>query len=148
MRLRFTAHNALQFPFFFFFSSYTGFWTDCLKFFSKSFIINFQGSVWPSSDSFLGHTKKFLCNKCSSSSCSQRVWHMTRLKHGNQHSQHPKSTRNSQNLGNKLVRRQKSRLIVKSLKKQKMFRLRNWLLLHVKKHKSCFWRHLSSENVI
>ena len=150
MRLRFRAHNALQFSFFFFFffSSLTGFWRDCLKLFSKSFIINFQGSVWPSSDSFLGHTKKPFCNKCSSSSYSRRVWHMTRLKRGNQHSRHPKSTRNSQKLGNKLVSREKSRLIVKSLKKQKMFRLRNWLLLHVKKYKSCFWRHLSSENVI
>ena len=49
LRLRFSAlaHNALQLPFFFFFffSFSAGFWTDCLEFFSKRFMINYQGSV-------------------------------------------------------------------------------------------------------
>ena len=85
-------HNALQLPFFFFFffSFSTGFWANCLELFSKRFIINYQGSVWPRSDSFLGHTKKSFRKKCSWSCYSQCVWHMARLKHGNQHSQHPK----------------------------------------------------------
>ena len=39
------AHNALQLPFFFFFSFSRGFWADCLEIFSKCFIINYQGSV-------------------------------------------------------------------------------------------------------
>ena len=82
---------ALQLPFFsFFLSLLTGFWTDCLKVFSKHFIINYQGRVWPRSDSFLGHTKKSLRKKCSSSCYSRRAWHMTWLKHGNQNSQNPK----------------------------------------------------------
>ena len=54
-RVRALALNALQLPFFFFFfffSLLTGFWTDCLKLFSKRFIINYQESVWPRSDSF------------------------------------------------------------------------------------------------
>ena len=76
--------------FLFFFSLLTGFWTDCLKVFSKYFIINYQGRVWPRSDSFLGHTKKSFRKKCPSSCYLRRVWHMARLKHGNQHSQHPK----------------------------------------------------------
>ena len=82
---------ALQLPFFsFFLSLLTRFCTDCLKVFSKHFIINYQGRMWPRSDSFLGHTKKSFRKNCSSSCYSRRVWHMARLKHGNQHSQHPK----------------------------------------------------------
>ena len=54
-------HNALRLPFFFFFFSFfsfsTGFWTDCLKRFSKHFIINYQGTVGPRSDSFLDTLK-------------------------------------------------------------------------------------------
>ena len=84
------AHNALQLPFFFFFSFTTGFWTDCLKCFSKRFIKNYQGSVWPRSDSFLGHMKRSFHKKYSWTCYSRRVSHMTRLKHGNQHSQHSK----------------------------------------------------------
>ena len=38
----------------------------------------------------LGHTQKSFRKKCSSSSYSRRVWRMTRFKHNNQHSQHPK----------------------------------------------------------
>ena len=84
--------NSLQLPFifFFFFSSSAGFWTEWLKLFNKRFIINYQGSVWLRSDSFLGHTKKSFHKKCSSGSYSRLVWHMTRIKYGNQHSQHPK----------------------------------------------------------
>ena len=54
-RVRALALNALQllfFFFFFFFFLLTGFWTDCLKLLSKRFIINYQESVWPRSDSF------------------------------------------------------------------------------------------------
>ena len=89
--------------FFFLFSFLTGFWTDCLKLFSKRFMINYQGSVWPRSDSFLGHTKKSFCKKCSSSCYSWRVWHTTRLKHGNQHSQHPKKHKKQPETRNKLA---------------------------------------------
>ena len=54
------ADNTLQLPFFFFFffSFSTGFLTDCLKLFSKCFIINYQESVWSRSDSFLAHNKR------------------------------------------------------------------------------------------
>ena len=56
-----------------------------------------------------------------------------------------KSTRNSQKLGNKLAsqpvdgKTEKSSSKVKILKKEKMFRLRSWLQLHVKKQSYC-WR--------
>ena len=84
------AHNALQFSFFFFFFFSAGFWTDCLKLFSKRFLVNYQGNVWSRSNSFLGHTKKSFRKKCSWSCYLRRLWYMTRLKHGNQHSQHQK----------------------------------------------------------
>ena len=45
----------------------------CLKLFSKRFIINYKGSVWPRSDSFLGHIKKSFRKKCRSSCYSRRV---------------------------------------------------------------------------
>ena len=44
----------------------------------------------PRSDSFLGHNKKSFRKKCYSGCFSKRVWHMTRIKYGSQHSQHPK----------------------------------------------------------
>ena len=53
------AHNALQLPFFFFFSFSTGFWMNCLKLFKKCCMINYQGSMWPRSNSLSGHTKSF-----------------------------------------------------------------------------------------
>ena len=104
----------------------------------------------------LGHTIKFFRKKCSWSCYSGCVWHMTRLKHGNQHAQHPKKhgkqpeTRKqvSQTVlanGWQKIQGSKQReieLISKSLKKEKMLRLRSWLLLHVKKYKSCCWRAL------
>ena len=89
--------------FFFIFSLSTGFWTDCLKLFSKRFMINYQGSVWPRSSSFLGHTKKSFREKCSSSCYWRRVRHMTRLKHGNQHLQHPKKHKKQPETRNKLA---------------------------------------------
>ena len=74
-------HNALRLPFFFFFFSFfsfsAGFWTDCFKLFSKRFIINYQGTVWPRSDSFLGHTKRSFRKKCSSSCYSRLLCHTT-----------------------------------------------------------------------
>ena len=90
------AHSALQLPLFFLFPFSTGLWTDCLKLFSKRFNINYQGSMWPRSDSFVGHTKKYFHKNCSWSCYLQGVWHMTRLKHGNQHSQHPKKHKKEQ----------------------------------------------------
>ena len=67
-----------------------------------------------------------------------------------------KNTRNSQKLGNKLVRsvcqwmlaedsivkKRKIELISKKVwreRKEKMFRLRSWLLLYVKQYKDCSW---------
>ena len=35
------------------------FWKDCRYLFSKRFIMSYQKSVWPRSDSFLGHIKIF-----------------------------------------------------------------------------------------
>ena len=78
---------AISFLFFFsFFPSRHFFWMDCQKLFSKRFIISYQESVWPRSDSFLGHTEKYFLKNCSLSCPSWRVWHMTQLMHGNQHS--------------------------------------------------------------
>ena len=148
------AYNALQLPFFFFFffSFSTGFWTDCLKLFSKRFMINYQGRVWPRSDSFLGHTKKFflksvpevvICDACG-------TWHGVNTVTSIHSIQ--KSTRNSKKLRNKLVsgwqkiqgsKQIEIELISKKVwrkRKGKIFRLRSWLLLHVKKYKSCCWR--------
>ena len=76
--------------FFSFFSSRHFLWTDWQKLFSECIIISYGESVWPRSDSFLGHTKKSFRKKCPSGCYLRRVWHMARLKHGNQHSQHPK----------------------------------------------------------
>ena len=89
--------------FFVFFYFSTWFWTDFLKLFSKRFIINYQGSVWPRSDSFLGHTKKSFRKKYSSSCYWRRVCHMRRLKHGNKHSQHPKKHKKQPEARNKLA---------------------------------------------
>ena len=88
--LSMTRMTKIGLVFFFFFSFSTRFSTDCLKLFNKRFMINYQGSVWRRSDSFLGHTKKSFYRKCSWSCYSRRVWHMARLKHRNQHSQHLK----------------------------------------------------------
>ena len=88
-----------------FFPSRPFFWTSCQKLFSQRFNISYQESVWSRSDSFLGHTKNYFRKNCSRSSYSRCVWHMTWFMQGNQHSQHPKSTRNNQKLGNKLASR-------------------------------------------
>ena len=45
------------------------------------------------SDSFSGHIKKYFCKHCSWSCYSGSLWHMTRVMHGKQHSQHPKKHR-------------------------------------------------------
>ena len=76
--------------FFLFFPSRHFFWTDFQKVLSEPFIINYQESVWPRSDSFLGDTKRFFRKIFSLSFYSWRLWHMTRLKRSNQHSWHPK----------------------------------------------------------
>ena len=64
-------------------------WT-AKKLFSQRFMISYQKSVWPRSDSFLGQTKMPFRKYCSTSCYWRRVWHMTHLMHGNQHSKHPK----------------------------------------------------------
>ena len=87
LRLSLT-QKALHLPFWFFFSflpSCQLFWTDYQKLFIQFFIMCYQESVWPRSDSFLGHTKYYFCKKCFSSCYSWRVWHMARLMYGNQH---------------------------------------------------------------
>ena len=90
LRLRVT-QKALQLPFqFVFFPSRHFFWSDCQKLFRERFKISYQEMVWARSDSFLGHTKECFRKNCSSSCYSRHVWHMTRLIHGNQHSQDPK----------------------------------------------------------
>ena len=46
---------------------------------------------------------KIFLLKLSPSCYSRHLWHMTRLRHGNQHSQHAKDTGNSQKLENMLA---------------------------------------------
>ena len=94
--------------FFSFFSSRHFLWTDWQKFFSECIIISYGESVWPRSDSFLGHTKKSFPKNCSSNCYSRRVWHMTGYMQSNQHSSIQESTRNSEKLGNKLAVNQTS----------------------------------------
>ena len=79
----------LVFLFFIFFPSRHFFWTDCQKLFSQRFIMSYQESVWPRSESFLGHTKKSFYKSFPQvviHDATRRVWHMTRLIHGNQYS--------------------------------------------------------------
>ena len=109
--------------------------------------------MWQISDWFSGHIKKnpsvksvpqvVICDVCG-------TWHglctVTSI-HSIQ-----KSTRNSQKLGNELAsgwqkiqvsKQREIELISKSIwgkGKQKMFRLRSWLLLYEKQYKSCCWR--------
>ena len=87
------AFNAKSFatviPVFPFFPSRPFFSTNCRKLFRQRFKISYQESVRPRSHLFLGHTKKYFRKNCSRSCDSRRVWHMTRLMHDNQHSQHP-----------------------------------------------------------
>ena len=72
------------------------------KLFREGFMISYQETVWSRSDSFLGHTK-YSFHKYYSRSCyGRRVWLMSQLMHGNQHSKHPpkkhkrQSARNSE----------------------------------------------------
>ena len=76
--------------FFSFFPSRHFFWMDCQKLFREGFNFSYQENVWPRFDSFLGHTQKYFRKNCSLSCYSWRVWHMTQLMHGHQHSQHTK----------------------------------------------------------
>ena len=79
--------NAKSFVIFFLFFFFSSLFLDGLpKLFSQRFMISYQESVWPRSDSFLGHTKKSFRKNCSRSCYSWRVWHMTRFMHVNQHS--------------------------------------------------------------
>ena len=73
---------SLVFFFYFFLVTFSG--RTGKSFLVNIFIISYQESVWPRSDSLLGHTKTFFRKNCSWSCYSWRVWHMTRLKHGNQ----------------------------------------------------------------
>ena len=82
-RKRLSRHQLLVFSFF---PSRHFFWKDCQKHLSEPFIISYQESVWPRSDSFLGHIKRLFNKNCFLSCYSWRVWHMMRLMHSNQHS--------------------------------------------------------------
>ena len=73
------------------------FWINCQKIFGEHFKICYQGSVWPRSDSFLGHTKRCFHKNCSLSCYSQHVWHMTQLISGKQFSRHPKKDKKRKN---------------------------------------------------
>ena len=140
---------------FFIFPSHHLFWTDCQKLFSQCFIISFHESMWPRSDSFLGHIKKSL-----NIVPQVVIWDVCGTWHDlcavtNVHSIQ-KSTRNSQKLGNKLgqlfsgcwqkiqlLKQREIELISKTVwikRKEKMFRLGIWLLFHVKQYQNCFWR--------
>ena len=72
------------------------------KLFSQRFMISYQESVRPRSDSFLGHTKMSFHKYCSTSCYSRCVWHMTQLMHGNQHLKYPikaqETARNSEHV--------------------------------------------------
>ena len=78
------------------------------------------------------------------------MWHMTRLMHRNQHLQHTKKLKKQPEnwlaYGWQKIQGSKQReieLISKKIwrkRKEKMFRLRSWLLLHVKQYKTCCWR--------
>ena len=82
-------------PFFFFFSFWTGFWTDCLKLFSKHFMINYQKSL----DTLKRLSLKRVPQVVIRHTCG--TWHalytVTSI-HSIQN-----STTNSQKLGNKLA---------------------------------------------
>ena len=102
------AFNAKSFAiailaFFLLFPSCHFFWTDCQKPFSQRFIISYQESVWPRSDSFLERTRKTSRKNCSSSfiydACG--TWHG--LCTVNSIHSIQKSTKNSQKFENKLV---------------------------------------------
>ena len=75
--------------FFFFFSFVTFSGRTTKKLLNKRFMISYRKSVWPRSESFLGHTKMSFCKYCSTSCYSRRVSHMTKLIDHDQHSQHP-----------------------------------------------------------
>ena len=74
---------------------------DCQKLFSERFKIIYQESVWPRFDSFIGHAKNYsiktvpeiICDACGTGHNLRRVNSI----HNSQ-----QSTRNSQNLRNKL----------------------------------------------
>ena len=84
-RKRLSRHRLLVFLFsFFLLVTFSG--RTSKKLFSERYL----ESVWPRSDSFLGHTKMYFRKYYSTSCYSRRVWHMTQLMHGNQHSKHTK----------------------------------------------------------
>ena len=87
------------FLFFFLLVNFSGHTAN--KLFHQRFMISYQESVWPRSDSLLGHTKMSFRKYCSTSYYSRRVWHVTQVMHGNQHLKYPKkhkkqSARNSE----------------------------------------------------
>ena len=76
---------------------------------------------------------------------SRRVWHITRLMHGNQHSQHPKKLKKKQETRRQVSQwmAEDSRVKEKSswyVKKTEEKGKRRWLLFHMKQYKSCCWR--------
>ena len=123
----------------------------------------------PRSDSFLWQTKIYFRENCFWSCYSRHVWHMIRLMHGNRHLQYPKSTRSLQNqppetqkeviqtgscfrrtLGSRRFKSQNreksSWQVVWRKRKEKIFKIRNWLLLHVEQYKTVVEEQISSEN--
>ena len=135
--------KALQVLFYLFFSFYPSrsvLMTDCQNFFRRRFKISYQVGMWSRSGLFLGNTKKYFHKNCSSSCYPWNMWHTTATCiHSIQ-----KSPRNNQKLGKKLVSRwtmiqeSEQREIVLIRKKvwikrrEKMFKRRDWLMLHVK----------------
>ena len=66
---------AITFLVFFFFFSFSSLFLDGLpKTFSQRFMISHQESMWPGSDSFLGHTKRSFRKNCSSSRGACGAW--------------------------------------------------------------------------
>ena len=108
--------------------------------------------MWPRSDWFLGHAKmsfrKIVLQVVirDASGRWQDLYIVTSIRIIQ------KNTKNGQKCGNKLAsgwqnvqgsKQREFELISQKIwgkRKGKMFRLRRWLLLHVKQHESCCWR--------
>ena len=146
-----------------FFSAHHFFWTDCQKPFSQRFILSYQESVWPKSNLFIGHTKKSFRKNCSQvvihDTCD--TWHglctVTRFITSQKVHETVRNLETSES--EQLVRewqkiqwskQREIELISKKVwrkRKDKMFRLRRWLLLQWNNTKTVVEEHLSSENV-
>ena len=124
------------------------FWKDCQKLFSHRFNFSYQENVWPRSDSFIGRTKTYFDKYISWSWYSRCVWHMILLKHAFTAPKKAQETvRTDQTTSRwQMIQESKQReieLISKKVcrkRKKKLFKTRNWLLLHVKQYRNCCWR--------